>query len=71
MEASKLYPRCNMMEETTIHAIRNYQKVKDILVLGNVDGRLLEKPWEACIGWLEEAMHFLDIKAFESLILLL
>lgn len=63
--------RCNVVEESAIHAIRNCQKAKDILRLGNVDGRLLEKPWNYCIDWLEESMHFLDKQAFECLILLL
>lgn len=63
-EASKLCPRCNLVEETSIHAIRNCPKARDILVLGNVDGILLEKPWDACIDWLEEMMHFLDKIAF-------
>lgn len=50
-----------------LHAIRNCPKVKDVLIFGNIDGRMVDVVWERCIDWLE--MHHLDKLAFESLII--
>lgn len=42
-DANSACPRCNLTSETTIHAIRDYQKAKDILTCGGIDGRLLDR----------------------------
>lgn len=69
-DVNKMCPRCNSFEESIIHAVRDCQKVKEVWTTGSYDGRLLEKPWDHCVDWLEDALRMLDRSDFESLIML-
>ncbi|MBA0614427.1 hypothetical protein Godav_014726, partial [Gossypium davidsonii] len=52
-------------------ALKKCPKALAILVLGGLDGQLLDNDYERCIDWLEDAMRVLDKKAFEDLIMIL
>ncbi|MBA0828434.1 hypothetical protein Goarm_013110 [Gossypium armourianum] len=59
---NKVYPWCGKEEETLIHALKDYPKAQDILTLGSLDNRLLERDYSYCIDWIEDIMRTLDIK---------
>ncbi|MBA0615560.1 hypothetical protein Godav_015683, partial [Gossypium davidsonii] len=60
--------RCGARDEMTIHALKDCLKVRAILSLGGIDGRLLDFDYERCIDWMEAAMGFVDRKAFEDFV---
>ncbi|MBA0855421.1 hypothetical protein Goshw_013593 [Gossypium schwendimanii] len=55
-------PWCGKEEETLIHALKDCPKAQDILTLGGLDNRLLERDYSYCIDWIEDIMRTLDIK---------
>lgn len=63
--------RCNMVKEMLVHALRDCVKVREVLLLGKIDGRLLMVEWSKDINWLESVMMLVDRRAFECLIMLL
>lgn len=68
---SRVCPRCEGADESVIHVLRNCPKARAVLILAGLVGQLLDKEWDQCIDWLEDAMCLIDMKAFESLIILL
>ncbi|MBA0664843.1 hypothetical protein Goklo_004790, partial [Gossypium klotzschianum] len=59
---SKIYPRCNSTDETLIHTLKDCPKVRDILVIGDLNNRLLDGNYDRCIDWLEDVLRELDNK---------
>ncbi|KAK5825935.1 hypothetical protein PVK06_020820 [Gossypium arboreum] len=57
--------------ETIIHALIDCPKARAVLSFGELDGCLLDYPYESCIDWLEDAICLLDHKAFDNLITVL
>lgn len=68
---NKLYPRCNEVEETLVHAIRDCVMARETLINGGIDNRLLTFTWAGGIEWLEASMRLLNSKAFECFIIIL
>lgn len=64
-------PKCGGVEELLIHGLRDCVKAWVILIFGGIDGRLLDSEWDSGIDLLENTMRLLDVRAFESLIMLL
>ncbi|KAK5836255.1 hypothetical protein PVK06_012029 [Gossypium arboreum] len=56
-------PRCNSGEETLIHAMQKYPKVREILMIGGLNNRLIEGRYERCVDWVEDVLQELDKKA--------
>ncbi|XP_052878857.1 uncharacterized protein LOC128285398 [Gossypium arboreum] len=64
-------PRCKVREETLIHAIKDCQKAREILVTGGLNNRLLEGVYNTCIDWLEDVFRVLDKKVAVDFLTLL
>lgn len=62
---------CGSAEESSIHALRDCPKARNMLMLEGLDARLIEKGWDRCIDWLEDALRYLDKVAFKGLTALL
>ncbi|MBA0704946.1 hypothetical protein Golax_017168 [Gossypium laxum] len=60
--------RCRDGDETVIHALSDYPKARDVLIVGGFDNRLLINKYEFFIDCIEDSMHLLDKKAFEDFI---
>ncbi|MBA0590659.1 hypothetical protein Gorai_019355 [Gossypium raimondii] len=60
--------RCRGGDETLIQALKNCPKARDVLIMGGIDNRLLNKKYELYIDCLKDSMRLLDKKAFEDFI---
>lgn len=64
-------PRCKEADETLIHALKDCKIMRDILMHGGLDNKILNYTWNMEVDYLEKAMRFLDQKAFECFIIVL
>ncbi|MBA0777798.1 hypothetical protein Gotri_005771 [Gossypium trilobum] len=56
-------PRCKNNEENLIHALKECLKVRETLIIGGLNNRLLDGNYVRCIDWLEDILRELDSKA--------
>ncbi|KAK5839830.1 hypothetical protein PVK06_008671 [Gossypium arboreum] len=56
-------PRSNNGKETLIHAMKDCPKVREILMIGRLNKRLIDGRYKQCIDWLEDVLRVLDKKA--------
>ncbi|MBA0812633.1 hypothetical protein Gohar_026582, partial [Gossypium harknessii] len=54
---------CKNSEETLFHALNECPKVCETLIIGGLNGRLLNENYVCCIDWLKDIMRELDSKA--------
>ncbi|MBA0813083.1 hypothetical protein Gohar_026965 [Gossypium harknessii] len=64
-------PRCKVEDETVLSTLRECPRVREVLVAGGLDNRLLVKQFNSCIDWLEDSMRTLDKKSLEDLFIVL
>lgn len=57
---NSLCPRCNVAEETLVHALRDCEKARNTLMKGGIDDRVLNLMWTNGIDWLENFMRIMD-----------
>ncbi|MBA0684155.1 hypothetical protein Goari_025755, partial [Gossypium aridum] len=58
-------------EESLIHALKECPKVRETLIIGGLNNRLLDGNYVRCIDWLEDILRELDSKAAADLFTLL
>lgn len=54
----KRCPRCGGMNETLVHALKDYSKARAVLSHGDIDGRIINCDVVRGIDWLEHAMYY-------------
>ncbi|MBA0599923.1 hypothetical protein Gorai_006123, partial [Gossypium raimondii] len=64
-------PRCKVEDETVLFTLRDCPRVREVLVAGGLDNKLLVKQFNSCIDWLEDSMRTLDKKSLEDLFIML
>ncbi|MBA0662057.1 hypothetical protein Goklo_006255 [Gossypium klotzschianum] len=56
-------PRCKNNVENLIHALKECLKVRETLIIGCLNNRLLDGNYVRCIDWLKDILRELDSKA--------
>ncbi|KAH1106896.1 hypothetical protein J1N35_010664 [Gossypium stocksii] len=54
--------RCKSEEESLLYAMKECPKVREILMIGGLNNRLINVKYEQCVDWLEDVLQELDKK---------
>ncbi|KAG8483002.1 hypothetical protein CXB51_021924 [Gossypium anomalum] len=57
--------RCKNNAKTLLHAMKEYPKAREVLIIGGLYKRLLEGRYKRCIDWLEDALRVLESKLLQ------